>query len=350
MLIRLLQQQSTPEKNMTIKNTKWVLRNRPEGLVKDSDFELITEIMPEIQEDEILIENLFLSFDPTQRTWLNDMPGYLPPVQIGEVVRSGGMGRVLESNNPEYKVGDLAFGFVGWQSHCITKPTGDERFRVIPDILPIPTMLNVMGTTGITAYYGLVELGNPQPGETVLVSGAAGATGSVAVQIAKFKGCHVIGIAGGEEKCAWLKELGVDDVIDYKNSNVAKELPKLAKNGIDIYFDNVGGDILETVLFCININARILLCGGISSGYDANRLPAGPRNLFSLIIKRATMQGFLVLDYIPQSQKALEEIATWVMEGKLKHREDVQEGIENCPQTLNRLFTGENKGKQLLKI
>ena len=311
---------------------------------------MVTEIIPEIQEGEILIENLYLSFDPTQRTWLNDMPGYLPPVQIGEVVRSGGMGRVLESNDPEYKVGDLAFGFVGWQSHCITKPSGNDRFRVVPDVLPIPTMLNVMGTTGITAYYGLVELGNPQPGETVLVSGAAGATGSVAVQIAKFKGCHVIGIAGGEEKCAWLKELGVDDVIDYKNSNVQEELPKLAKNGIDIYFDNVGGDILETVLFCININARILLCGGISSGYDANRLPAGPRNLFSLIIKRATMQGFLVLDYIPRSQEALEEIATWVMEGKLQHREDIQEGIENCPQTLNRLFTGENKGKQLLKI
>ena len=249
---------------MTIENTKWVLKNRPEGLVKNTDFELVTEIIPEIQEGEILIENLYLSFDPTQRTWLNDMPGYLPPVQIGEVVRSGGIGRVLESNDPEYKVGDLAFGFVGWQSHCITKPSGNDRFRVVPDVLPIPTMLNVMGTTGITAYYGLVELGNPQPGETVLVSGAAGATGSVAVQIAKFKGCHVIGIAGGEEKCAWLKELGVDDVIDYKNSNVAEELPKLAKNGIDIYFDNVGGDILETVLFCININARILLCGGIS--------------------------------------------------------------------------------------
>jgi NADPH-dependent curcumin reductase CurA len=335
---------------MTIENTKWVLKNRPEGLVKNIDFELVTEIIPEIQEGEILIENLYLSFDPTQRTWLNDMPGYLPPVQIGEVVRSGGIGRVLESNDPEYKVGDLAFGFVGWQSHCITKPSGNDRFRVVPDVLPIPTMLNVMGTTGITAYYGLVELGNPQPGETVLVSGAAGATGSVAVQIAKFKGCHVIGIAGGEEKCAWLKELGVDDVIDYKNSNVQEELPKLAKNGIDIYFDNVGGDILETVLFCININARILLCGGISSGYDANRLPAGPRNLFSLIIKRATMQGFLVLDYIPRSQEALEEIASWVMEGKLQHREDIQEGIENCPQTLNRLFTGENKGKQLLKI
>ena len=170
------------------------------------------------------------------------------------------------------------------------------------------------------------------------------------VQIAKLKGCHVIGIAGGKEKCNWLRDIGVDDVIDYKNSDVHKELPKVVENGIDIYFDNVGGKILETVLELININARVLLCGGISSGYDATRPDDGPNNLFSLIIKRAKMQGFLVLDYLPKSEKALEEIATWVMEGKLQHREDIQKGIENCPQTLNRLFTGENKGKQLLKI
>lgn len=277
---------------MSIENRKWILKERPQGLVKDSDFELVTETLPPIQEGEILLENMYLSFDPTQRGWLNDVPGYLPPVQIGEVVRSGGMGRVIESKNPEYNVGDLTFGFVGWQSHCVTKAEEDDRFRVIPELLPIPTMLNVMGTTGITAYYGLIELGNPQPGETVLVSGAAGATGSVVVQIAKLKGCHVIGIAGGQEKCDWLKELGVDQVIDYKNSDVHEELPKIAKNGIDIYFDNVGGDILETVLFHININARVLLCGGISSGYDAGTLPDGPKNLFSLIIKRATMQGF----------------------------------------------------------
>ena len=335
---------------MGIENKKWILKERPSGLVKDSDFELVTESLTEIQEGEILLENMYLSFDPTQRGWLNDVPGYLPPVQIGEVVRSGGIGRVLESKNADYKVGDLTFGFVGWQTHCITKPEADDRFRVVPELLPIPTMLNVLGTTGITAYYGLIELGEPKPGETVLVSGAAGATGSVVVQLAKLKGCHVIGIAGGKEKCDWLKEVGVDDVIDYKNSNVHEELPKVAKNGVDIYFDNVGGEILETVLYLININARILLCGGISSGYDATRPPDGPNNLFSLIIKRATMQGFLVLDYLPRSQPALEEIATWVLEGKLQHREDIQEGIENCPQTLNRLFTGENKGKQLLKI
>ncbi len=335
---------------MTIENRKWILKERPSGLVKDSDFELVTEVLPKINEGEILLENLYLSFDPTQRGWLNDVPGYLPPVQIGEVIRSGGIGKVIDSNNPEYKTGDLTFGLIGWQTHCLTKPNVDDRFRVVPDLLPIPIMLNVMGSTGITAYYGLVELGKPKSGETVLVSGAAGATGSVVVQIAKLKGCHVIGIAGGKEKCNWLKDIGVDDVIDYKNSDVHKELKKVVENGIDIYFDNVGGKILETVLELININARVLLCGGISSGYDATRPADGPNNLFSLIIKRATMQGFLVLDYLPKSEKALEEIATWVMEGKLQHREDIQKGIENCPQTLNRLFTGENKGKQLLKI
>ena len=335
---------------MMIKNKKWILKERPIGLVKDSDFELVSEELPAINEGEILIENIYLSFDPTQRSWLNDVPGYLPPVQIDEVVRSGGIGRVIDSKNPDYKTGDLTFGLVGWQTHCLTKPSVEDRFRVIPDLLPMPTMLNVMGSTGITAYYGLVELGKPKSGETVLVSGAAGATGSVVVQIAKLKGCHVIGIAGGKEKCDWLKSIGADDVIDYKNYDVHKELPKVAKNGIDIYFDNVGGEILETVLELININARVLLCGGISSGYNSTRPADGPNNLFSLIIKRATMQGFLVLDYLPNSEKALEEIATWVLEGKLQHREDIQEGIENCPQTLNRLFTGENKGKQLLKI
>ena len=335
---------------MMIKNKKWILKERPMGLVKDSDFELVIEELPKINEGEILIENIYLSFDPTQRGWLNDVPGYLPPVQIDEVVRSGGIGRVIDSKNPDYKTGDLTFGLVGWQTHCLTKPSIEDRFRVVPDLLPMPTMLNVMGSTGITAYYGLVELGKPKSGETVLVSGAAGATGSVVVQIAKLKGCHVIGIAGGKEKCDWLKSIGADDVIDYKNYDVHKELPKVAKNGIDIYFDNVGGEILETVLELININARVLLCGGISSGYDSTRPADGPNNLFSLIIKRATMQGFLVLDYLPNSEKALEEIATWVLEGKLQHREDIQEGIENCPQTLNRLFTGENKGKQLLKI
>ena len=283
-----------------ITNKKWILKNRPEGLVKDSDFELITEELGEIQEGEILIKNEYLSFDPTQRMWLTDLPGYLPPVQIDEVVRAGGMGRVLESKNPNYKEGDLIFGMVGWQTHLITDAKEEDRFRLIPELLPIPTMLNVLGTTGITAYYGLLELAKPKAGEVVLVSGAAGATGSVAAQLAKEAGCHVIGIAGGEEKCNWLKDCGLDTVIDYKNSNVHEELFKAAPNGIDIYFDNVGGPLLETVLFLININARVMLCGGIS-GYNATEPQPGPRNILNLVVQRATMQGFLVLDYLPKS-------------------------------------------------
>ena len=330
-------------------NKKWILKNRPEGLVKDSDFELITEELGEIQEGEILIKNEYLSFDPTQRMWLTDLPGYLPPVQIDEVVRAGGMGRVLESKNPNYKEGDLIFGMVGWQTHLITDAKEEDRFRLIPELLPIPTMLNVLGTTGITAYYGLLELAKPKAGEVVLVSGAAGATGSVAAQLAKEAGCHVIGIAGGEEKCNWLKDCGLDTVIDYKNSNVYEELFKAAPNGIDIYFDNVGGPLLETVLFLININARVMLCGGIS-GYNATEPQPGPRNILNLVVQRATMQGFLVLDYLPKSQEAVEKLAGLVMEGKIKHLEDIQEGLENCPQTLNRLFTGENFGKQMLKL
>ena len=332
-----------------ITNKKWILKNRPEGLVKDSDFELITEELGEIQEGEILIKNEYLSFDPTQRMWLTDLPGYLPPVQIDEVVRAGGMGRVLESKNPNYKEGDLIFGMVGWQTHLITDAKEEDRFRLIPELLPIPTMLNVLGTTGITAYYGLLELAKPKAGEVVLVSGAAGATGSVAAQLAKEAGCHVIGIAGGEEKCNWLKDCGLDTVIDYKNSNVHEELFKAAPNGIDIYFDNVGGPLLETVLFLININARVMLCGGIS-GYNATEPQPGPRNILNLVVQRATMQGFLVLDYLPESQEAVEKLAGLVMEGKIKHLEEIQEGLENCPQTLNRLFTGENFGKQMLKL
>ena len=330
-------------------NKKWILKNRPEGLVKDSDFELITEELGEIQEGEILIKNEYLSFDPTQRMWLTDLPGYLPPVQIDEVVRAGGMGRVLESKNPNYKEGDLIFGMVGWQTHLITDAKEEDRFRLIPELLPIPTMLNVLGTTGITAYYGLLELAKPKAGEVVLVSGAAGATGSVAAQLAKEAGCHVIGIAGGAEKCNWLKDCGLDTVIDYKNSNVHEELFKAAPNGIDIYFDNVGGPLLETVLFLININARVMLCGGIS-GYNATEPQPGPRNILNLVVQRATMQGFLVLDYLPKSQEAVKKLAGLVMEGKIKHLEDIQEGLENCPQTLNRLFTGENFGKQMLKL
>ena len=334
---------------MSVTNTKWVLKERPEGLVKNENFKLIKEELRDIQDGEILIENQYLSFDPTQRMWLTDLPGYLPPVQIDEVVRSGGIGKIVESKNENFSEGDLVSGMVGWQTHHIPSENDLKTMRKVPDVLPVPTMLNIFGSTGITAYFGLLDVGNPQPGETVVVSGAAGATGAMVCQIAKIKGCHVIGIAGGDEKCSWLKECGVDDVIDYKNSNVAEELTKLAKDGIDIYFDNVGGPILESVLFLININARIICCGSISN-YTGEQMPVGPRNLTMLIVRRAKMQGFLVLDYYGRASEAIDDISKWAMEGKIKHREDIQKGIENCPETLNRLFTGQNQGKQMLKI
>ena len=330
---------------MTI-NQKWILKERPTGLVDDSNFLFIEEDLPEINDGEILIQTEYLSVDPTQRMWLTDIPGYLPPIQIDEVIRSGGMGRVIASKNERFNEGELVNGFVGWQTLLISDGKG---FRKVPELLPIPTMLNVLGLTGITAYFGLLDIGQPKEGETVLVSGAAGATGSVVAQIAKIKGCNVIGIAGGEEKCGWLEECGLDHVIDYKATKATKEIRRVTENGIDVYFDNVGGPLLEAVLYQINQKARIVICGAISN-YASTDLPVGPRNLSSLIINRAKMEGFLVLDYLDRTDEAIQELSKWLTDGKIKHREDVQEGIENCPSTLNRLFTGQNIGKQILKI
>ena len=327
-------------------NKKWILKKRPIGLVDESNFEFIEEKLPDLKDGEILIQNEYLSVDPTQRMWLTDMPGYLPPIQIDEVIRSSGMGRVIQSKSDKFDEGDLINGLVGWQTHLISDGKG---FTKVPEVLPIPTMINVLGLTGITAYYGLLDVGQPKEGDTVVVSGAAGATGSVVAQIAKIKGCNVIGIAGGEEKCAWLEECGLDHVIDYKATKATKEVGRIAKNGIDIYFDNVGGPLLEAVLFKINLNARIVICGAISN-YASTDMPVGPRNLSSLIVNRARMEGFLVLDYLHRSDEAIQKLSKWLMDGKIKHREDIQEGIENCPSTLNRLFTGQNIGKQILKI
>ena len=327
-------------------NKKWILKKRPIGLVDESIFDFIEEELPTVKDGEILIQNEYLSVDPTQRMWLTDMPGYLPPIQIDEVIRSSGMGRVIQSKSDEFVEGDLINGLVGWQTHLISDGKG---FTKVPEILPIPTMINVLGLTGITAYYGLLDVGQPKEGDTVVVSGAAGATGSVVAQIAKIKGCNVIGIAGGDEKCAWLDECGIDHVIDYKATKATKEVGRIAKDGIDVYFDNVGGPLLEAVLFKINLNARIVICGAISN-YASTDMPVGPRNLSSLIVNRARMEGFLVLDYLHRSDEAIQELSKWLMDGKIKHREDIQEGIENCPSTLNRLFTGQNIGKQILKI
>ena len=309
------------------RNQKWILKKRPTGLVDESNFEFIEEELPSVKDGEILIQNEYLSVDPTQRMWLTDMPGYLPPIQIDEVIRSSGMGRVIQSKSDKFDEGDLVNGLVGWQTHLISDGKG---FTKVPEILPIPTMINVLGLTGITAYYGLLDVGQPKEGDTVVVSGAAGATGSVVAQIAKIKGCNVIGIAGGDEKCAWLDECGIDHVIDYKATKATKEVGRIAKDGIDVYFDNVGGPLLEAVLFKINLNARIVICGAISN-YASTDMPVGPRNLSSLIVNRARMEGFLVLDYLHRSDEAIQELSKWRWMERLNIEKTFKKELKTAP-------------------
>jgi len=332
-------------------NRQWTLAKRPFGMVGKENFEYREEPIPQAGEGEVLVRNLYLSFDPTQRGWMEDRESYLPPVAIGEVMRAGSVGQVVESRHPDFSAGDLVQTTGGWQDFLVTQPgAGPMGLSKLPPGVTPPMALGVLGVTGLTAYFGLLDLGLPQAGETVLVSGAAGATGSVVGQIARIKGCRVIGIAGGEEKCDWLREVAqFDDVIDYKSEPVDARIGELCPDRVDIFFDNVGGEILEAALNHINLHARVVLCGGIS-GYNATEAQPGPSNLMNLVVMRARMEGFIVLDYAERFGAAAMEMLGWINSGELVHREDIQEGFENIPDTLNRLFTGKNIGKQLLKI
>ena len=332
-------------------NRQWLLAKRPHGMVGEENFEYAETPIPEPGEGEVVVRNLFLSFDPTQRGWMEDRESYLPPVGLGEPMRAGSIGQVAASNHADFAVGDMVQTTGGWQDFVVVAP--DQAImgvNKIPDGVPPEMMLSVLGVTGLTAYFGLLDLGEPKEGETVLVSGAAGATGSVAGQIAKIKGCRVVGIAGGPEKCAWLKdEAGFDDVIDYKNEDVNARIAETCPNKVDVFFDNVGGDILEAALNHINMRARVVLCGGISS-YNATEPQPGPTNLMNLVVMRGRMEGFIVIDYMHRAQEAVQELLGWISSGQLHYQVDLQEGFENIPNTLNRLFTGKNIGKQLLKI
>lgn len=331
-------------------NRQWLLAKRPHGMVTKDNFDYQESPIPEPGDGEVLVRNLMLSFDPTQRGWMEDRESYLPPVQIGEPMRAGSIGQVVESNHPDFSKGDIVQTTGGWQDFVVVAPgQGPMGLSKVPDGVPPEMMMSVLGVTGLTAYFGLLDLGEPKEGETVLVSGAAGATGSVAGQIAKIKGCRVVGIAGGPEKCAWLKENGFDDVIDYKNEDVDARIGETCPNKVDVFFDNVGGDILEAALNHINMKARVVLCGGISA-YNATEPVPGPVNLMNLVIMRARMEGFIVIDYMDRAGEAIADIMQWVQSGDLHYQVDVQEGFENIPDTLNRLFTGKNIGKQLLKI
>ncbi len=329
------------------------LKDRPMGAVSSENFELFEEEVLDIEEGQMLIKVLYLSFDPTQRGWLNDIPSYMPPVQIGEVMRAGAVGQVVESRNKNFTEGDLVQGSFGWQEYVVTDGSSDFMpAQKIPEGIPPTSALSVFGVTGLTAYFGMLDIGKPQEGDTVLVSGAGGATGSVAGQIAKIKGANkIIGIAGGLDKCKWVvEEAGYDHCIDYKNENVGQKITELAPEGLNIYFDNVGGPILESSLACIAQKARVVLCGGISSGYSMESLPPGPSTLMNLVIQRARMEGFIVIDYAERFPDAIIDLGRWVSEGKIVYREDIAEGLENCPETLGNLFKGKNLGKQLLKL
>lgn len=330
-------------------NRRWLLKSRPSGALKDSNFEFVQQNVPEIGEGQILVRVLMLSCDPTQRMWIAT-DTYLPAVEIGEVVRSAGAGRVVKSRHRGFSEGDLVAGLLGWQDYAAIDPRGVTGVSKLPPGTPLDKALGVLGMNGMTAYFGLLDVGRPKQGETVVVSGAAGATGSVAGQIAKIKGCRVIGIAGGADKCRWVTDVaGFDAVIDYKAENVGARLRELCPKGIDIYFDNVGGEALDAALAHLALRGRVVLCGAIS-GYDADKLPPGPRHYVNLIVQRGRMEGFIVLDYYDRAQEAVTALAGWLAEGRLKDQTDVMEGLENAPAALRRLFDGSNRGKQLVHV
>jgi NADPH-dependent curcumin reductase CurA len=330
-------------------NRQWRLASRPTGPVTDANFELVTSPVPALEKDgQVLVRNLYLSLDPTQRGWMA-RDTYMPAVPIGDVMRSLAGGRVVESRHPGYAAGDLVTGLFGWQDYALVDAERPGALRKLPPGVPLPLAMGALGITGLTAYFGLLDVGNAKAGDVVVVSGAAGATGAMVGQIAKIKGCHVVGIAGGAEKCAWIRELGFDAAVDYKSEDVAARLRELCPKGIDVYFDNVGGDILDAALARLAMHARVVVCGAISQ-YDQAGPPAGPKNYLGLLVSRARMEGFLVSDFAPRFGEAAAEMAVWLAAGKIKDRVDVIDGLENAPRALGRLFRGENIGKQLLRI
>jgi len=326
--------------------------NRPIGAVKDTDFELRRGPVPEPGDGEFLLRVTHLAFGPTQRIWIS-VDSYVPAVPIGAVVRAIGVGQVVKSRHPGFEAGELVQGSLGWQDYLVSNG--------MTDIMPVTKLatgvtaeqaLGVFGITGLTAYFGFTDLGKPKAGDVVVVSGAAGATGSIVVQLAKALGCRVIGIAGGSEKCRWvIEEAGADAAIDYKTENVGARIKELAPDGVNVVFENVGGAVLDASLQNLARHARVVLCGAIS-GYDAVDPGTAPgiRNYMMLTMMRARMEGFIVLDYASRFGEAIEALARLIAQGKLETAIDLQQGFENIPATLRRLFEGKNIGKQLLKV
>ncbi|MBD1835694.1 NADP-dependent oxidoreductase [Cyanobacteria bacterium FACHB-472] len=333
-------------------NRQLRLASRPVGDIKESDFEYREEPIPSPQQGEILVRTIYLSLDPTNRLWMSDMEQYMPPVEMGEVMRGIVIGVVEESKNQNFKQGDLVSGLLGWQDYAIAEGNSGFSLMRLPDPLPCPltAFMGPLGLTGCTAYFGLLDIGQPKVGETVVVSAAAGAVGSIVGQIAKIKGCRVVGITGSDEKCRWLvEELGFDAAINYKTVDLESAIAQACPNGIDVYFDNVGGSILDAVLTKINLHARIPLCGLISA-YNATEPVPGPYNYSKILMNRVRVQGFIILDYIPRWSEAISDLGQWLNQGKIKYALEVVEGLENAPKAILKLFDGNKKGKLVVKV
>jgi NADPH-dependent curcumin reductase len=330
---------------MNVKNLQVLLVRRPAGWVREDDFAIQEAEIPALMPGEVLVRNNWLSLDPYMRGRMDEAKSYAPPVELDAVMVGGTVGRVVESANPAYQPGDMVSGYLGWQRFGRSNGTGLQKIK--PDSLPPSIYHGALGMPGLTAWFGLIEIGAPKAGETVVVSAAAGAVGSVAGQIAKIKGCRAVGIAGGAAKCSYaVNELGFDTCIDYKSASFGRDLLEATPDGVDVYFENVGGAVRDAVWARLNPFARVPLCGQVSE-YNGERRPA---DLNTILINRVKLQGFVVVDFFARAAPARAELAAWVAEGKIKYRESVVEGLENAPRAFIGMLKGENFGKQVVKI
>ena len=329
---------------------RWVLKRRPHGEIQPGDLELVEEPIADLADGEVLVRTVYLSLDPTNRIWMSDQDQYLPPVQIGETMRGGGIGVVEQSRSDRFRQGDVVNpGLSGWSTHAVAHESTVNAVPVIPGV-PLTAYMSVLGATGLTAWFGMIDIAKPQPGETVVVSAAAGAVGSIAGQLAKLRGARVIGIAGGKAKCDWLvNELGFDGAIDYKNEDVGAALDRLCPDGIDVDFENVGGEIMDAVFSRMNNFGRMSLCGMIST-YNQEGAIKGPSDFGRILMRRLMIKGFIIIDYLPRASEAFVELGPLVMSGQLKWKAHVEDGLENALEAVGRLFTGDHDGKLLIRV
>ncbi len=331
-------------------NHVWRLRRRPEGRLRDADFAFLTEALPAPVDGQVLVRTVYLSVDPTNRIWASEREQYMPPVGIGDVMRGGTMGVVERSMHADFAEGDVVQGLWGWQSHAAVH---GGMLRKTPDFLHwgMDAHMSVLGVTGMTAYFGLLDIAHPKAGETLVVSAAAGAVGSIVGQIGKIKGCRVVGIAGGEEKCRWLTaELGFDAAIDYRNENVEQALRVACPKGVDVYFENVGGAIGAAVFEQLNLHARVSLCGLISEYNKDKGDMATLRRYEQVLMKRLRIEGFIILDYFPEFERGLRQMSEWLADGRIQYRVQVVDGLAHALEALNMLFDGANVGKLLVRV